>query len=164
MVLIYYGFAEHRKGIVDVMSSFGVKEPLRKEIIQSDFWYLSSLNRASSNMKYFHISQETLKQKRNVGEINTLRLRVLKTKNDFLFPNGAVQIKEICSGQNCIVGNFINCSKEKGTLYHGGHDLSIVSFRVPHPQKNEVAPPPPPPRNCNYAQPPSEKLNLQNFT
>ena len=31
MVLIYYGVAGHGKGIVDAMSSFGVKEPLRKE-------------------------------------------------------------------------------------------------------------------------------------
>ena len=107
MVLIYYGVAGHGKCIVDAMSSFGVKEPLRKEIIQSDFWYLSSLHifqfllekKASSNMKYFHISQDTLKQKRNVGKSNELMIKgCLKQHMISFFPNGAVKIKEnICS-------------------------------------------------------------------
>ena len=37
----YYGSAGHGRGLVDAMPSFGVKRPLRKEIMNFDF-YISS--------------------------------------------------------------------------------------------------------------------------
>ena len=40
-ILCYYGSAGHGRGLVDGMSSWGVKNPLRKEIINKDF-YVSS--------------------------------------------------------------------------------------------------------------------------
>ena len=41
-VLLFYGMAGHGKGLVDSMSSFGVKMPIRKAIVREDFWYKDS--------------------------------------------------------------------------------------------------------------------------
>ena len=41
-VICYYGVAGHGKGLVDSMSAWGVKTPLRKAIINQDFWYLNA--------------------------------------------------------------------------------------------------------------------------
>ena len=35
----YYGVAGHGWGLVDAMSSFGVKQPLKHEIITNDNWF-----------------------------------------------------------------------------------------------------------------------------
>ena len=40
-IIWYYGTPGHGKGAVDGMSSFGMKEPMRNAIIQSD-WYFSN--------------------------------------------------------------------------------------------------------------------------
>ena len=37
MVIVYYGVSGHGKGLVDAMSGFGVKGPLRREVITSNF-------------------------------------------------------------------------------------------------------------------------------
>ena len=37
-VIIYYGTSGHGCGLVDGMSSFGVKIPLRKEILNHVYW------------------------------------------------------------------------------------------------------------------------------
>ena len=41
--IIYFGVSGHGKGLVDTMSAFGVKGPLRKQIIiNKDFFFLSA--------------------------------------------------------------------------------------------------------------------------
>ena len=40
-VIVYYGVSGHGKGLVDAMSGFGVKQPVRKAIIQKD-WFFNS--------------------------------------------------------------------------------------------------------------------------
>ena len=37
-VIVYYGASGHRKGLVDAMSGFGVKGPLRKAVLTQDFF------------------------------------------------------------------------------------------------------------------------------
>ena len=44
---MYYGAAGHGRGLVDGMSSFGVKSPLQKEILTKDFFWTSSSELAS---------------------------------------------------------------------------------------------------------------------
>ena len=41
-VIAYYGVSGHGKGLVDAMSSFGVKQPLRKAIVERDFFFNSA--------------------------------------------------------------------------------------------------------------------------
>ena len=40
-VIIYYGASGHGRGLVDGMSSFGVKTPLRRQIINHDVYWSS---------------------------------------------------------------------------------------------------------------------------
>ena len=42
--LVYYGVAGHGKGLVDAMSSFGVKTLLREAVITNDFIYSSAFD------------------------------------------------------------------------------------------------------------------------
>ena len=41
-VILYYGVAGHGKGTVDAMSGFGVKDPIRKAIVQEDLFFNSA--------------------------------------------------------------------------------------------------------------------------
>ena len=41
-VILYYGVSGHGKGLVDAMSSFGLKGPLRKAVVLEDFSYRSA--------------------------------------------------------------------------------------------------------------------------
>ena len=41
-VLVYFGVSGHGKGLVDAMSGFGVKQPLRLAIIQQDIFFQSA--------------------------------------------------------------------------------------------------------------------------
>ena len=40
--IVYYGIAGHGKGLVDAMSGFGVKTPLRKAVVTNDFHFKTS--------------------------------------------------------------------------------------------------------------------------
>ena len=42
-IILYYGVNGHGRGLVDSMSGFGVKTPLRREIVTNDFMFNSSL-------------------------------------------------------------------------------------------------------------------------
>ena len=93
---IYYGVSGHGKGIVDAMSSFGVKEPLRKEIVQKDFWHTSSKDifnflskeKANEKMMYYHLPNEELEERRkNCGKFPIDGCR--KLHMIAFFPNGA---------------------------------------------------------------------------
>ena len=41
-VIVYYGASGHGKGLVDAMSGFGVKGPLRKAVITSDLHFTNA--------------------------------------------------------------------------------------------------------------------------
>ena len=58
MVIVYYGVSGHGKGLVDMMSGFGVKGPLRRAVITSNFSYSNAvdiynflIDKFSNNMK-----------------------------------------------------------------------------------------------------------------
>ena len=76
VIIVYCGVAGNGKDIVDAMSSFGAKDPLRKEIVRNDFWYTSSLDiynllvhkKSSVSMMYFHIPTNILEERRNTDE------------------------------------------------------------------------------------------------
>ena len=71
-----YGAAGHGKGLIDAMSSFGVKSIIRKDIVTHDVWFDSAEDisdylkrRNNGRMEYTAINQETVNQKRrNVRE------------------------------------------------------------------------------------------------
>ena len=58
-LIIYYGAAGHGRGLVDGMSSFGVKGPLRREIINADFWWTN----VSTLVSFFNSKENTMKNR-----------------------------------------------------------------------------------------------------
>ena len=72
-VVVYYGVLGHGKGLVDAMSGFGVKGPLRREVITSNFNYsnasdihqfLSSKFHNDDKKHYYYLESEKIKQER----------------------------------------------------------------------------------------------------
>ena len=67
-IIIYYGASGHGRGLVDAMSSFGLKGPLRKEIIANDYYWstahdlLEKLNKMEmlDNMIYKELSRNDI--------------------------------------------------------------------------------------------------------
>ena len=64
---MYYGVSGHGKGLVDAMSAFGAKGPLRRAVICNDFQYssadeitnmLAKLFKSDEKKKYFTIDEE----------------------------------------------------------------------------------------------------------
>ena len=72
VIILYYGVNDHGKGLVDAMSGFGVKTPLRWAIVMEDFMFntaleLTCLKKIFENDKnklYQYIPSELLKQMR----------------------------------------------------------------------------------------------------
>ena len=124
-VITYYGVSGHGKGLVDSMSSFGVKGPLRKVVVTGDFSYnkaedifhfLSSKFESDDSKNYFMIDPSEVAERRGKP--------ILKIKGCMKYhhmisyhPDGSVQAKiNICSCDVCTEGNFIHCPYEKGTI------------------------------------------------
>ena len=126
LVIAYYGASGHGKGLVDAMSGFGVKGPIRKAVITEDFHYeffhyecacdivllLKNLFHDDPHKQYFELSTD---------EISTIDETILKSVNIMkhhmvsFFPDGSVQIKiNMCSCENCLIGDFINCMFDPG--------------------------------------------------
>ena len=64
-IIRIYGAAGHGKGLIDAMSSFGVKAILRRDIISLDKWFANSAEivdylslRGDDRMKYVHIDEK----------------------------------------------------------------------------------------------------------
>ena len=120
IIIFYYGVSGHGKGLVDAMSGFGVKTPLRLAIVTNDFFYNNSkdicdylkLHCQADNRKYCHL--ETIERYENPTSLPLPRC--LKVHVIAYHPDGSIQTKEnICSCNNCLTGNLINCVVEKGS-------------------------------------------------
>ena len=112
-VIIYYGHSGHGKGLVDAMSSFGLKGPLLKAVI-----------RQSDNQKlYFDVPVEDIVSLRSDGGKPLKITGCVKDSYHMICfnPNGSILTKiNICSCYDCLEGKFMDCSLEKGKLLMGG--------------------------------------------
>ena len=70
-----YEVAGHGKGLIDAMSSFGVKAILRRGIVSHDCWFESSNNiceflssRCDSRMSYTNLDPKSIDEKRRNKE------------------------------------------------------------------------------------------------
>ena len=101
--MVYYGVSGHGKGLVDAMSSFGAKGPLRKAIVQKDFFFNSAsdiqnylLNELADipNTHYFEVDREKLDERR-VSDTEQLPIKHCIKQHMFAyFPDGSIQVKE----------------------------------------------------------------------
>ena len=125
-VVVYYGVSGHGKGLVDAMSGFGVKGPLRREVITSNFNYsnasdihqfLSSKFHNDDKKHYYYLESEKIKQERE----NKIPLPISKCREKHMisfFPDGSIQAKvNICSCPECLKGKFVKCLFEAGKVY-----------------------------------------------
>ena len=111
-VIVYYGVKGHGKGLVDAMSGFGVKTPLKRAIITEDFFFNKSvhLNRylqeinVSENRKYYHLNPMSRDTQRQELKIKDCQKQLMMA----FFYDGSIQIKEnLCSCNACLLGNFV---------------------------------------------------------
>ena len=125
-VLVYFGVSGHGKGLVDAMSGFGVKQPLRLAIIQQDIFFQSAdeihkyLKREMSSKpeRHYHLLRDDLlEEKRKLDRIE-LKIAGCQKQHMFaFFPNGQILMKEnLCSCRTCLLGQFIDCKVEKGIV------------------------------------------------
>ena len=128
-VILYYGVKGHGKGLVDSMSSFGVEEPLRREIINEDFWYQNSyeivqylktkcVDDRSKVYKVIDsddlISREERKKEYDLKIIGLEKLCMLSFSPDWTV-KGA---RYYCACSVCICGDFDECDTCIGKIYH----------------------------------------------
>ena len=125
-IIVYYGVSGHGKGLVDAMSGFGVKGPIRRAVVTKNFSfttakdiynYLYNLFKIDEQKEYYLVTPETIHSKRSNDKLKIDRCIPLHM---FCYsPNGSIQLKrQICSCCMCKVGKFIECSDEKGVIVY----------------------------------------------
>ena len=133
-VILYYGVEGHGKGLVDAMGSFGVKQPIRQEIIRTDFWYRKASDLVSFlRMKYIddpskiykEVDQLDLLSKQNdhfgLGECKIPGM--VKMRMISFFPDGTIKgANDYCSCQNCLAGHFNKCDRCDGCIIIDNED------------------------------------------
>ena len=104
-VIVYYGVSGHGMGFVDATSGFGVKGPLRRSVITSNFCYGNSLDiynhltetLSNDDKKHcFVLDPETIAKRRN--DKQPLPIKLCREKHMISFsPDGSLQTKiNIC--------------------------------------------------------------------
>ena len=121
-IILYYGINGHRKGLVDAMSGFGVKSPLRRAIVTNDFLFntaeelelfLKETFKDDDRKYYKTISSDFIEQCHKTKGIGVVIDGCQKARMISLFPNGDWQIKRhLCNCKFCIVGEFTMCQKD----------------------------------------------------
>ena len=127
--MVYYGAAGHGKGLVDAMSGFGVKGPLRKAVVTENLSYSSSeeihsylqqLFQIDDKKHYYLLSESETEEKRKTKA--PLVVQGCQKFHMIAFhPNGSVQTKlNMCLCDDCFKGNFIDCLLEPGNMLSRG--------------------------------------------
>ena len=127
-IIVYYGVSGHGKGLVDAMSAFGVKTPLRRAVVTEDFHYggaedicnyLRNKFREDDKKNYYLIDLETTAELRKSKESFKIKCCQKQHMLSF-FPSGEVQGKiNLCSCEKCVIGKFTQCLSEKGIFITG---------------------------------------------
>ena len=123
------------RGLVDGMSSFGVKGPIRRLIITDNFFYTTAADLVAkllihmNNANYYYKTVDSSSFRRlrkNREELVIAGCR--KTRMLSFFPNGSVQKKRhMCSCESCLQGEFEECVLDAGdskVIYEDGVDES----------------------------------------
>ena len=100
-LISYFGPSGHGKGLVDAMSGFGVKGPLKRAVINNDFSYRSAeeiytmLNSHFANCEWKHYKLITLDEfEEQSKKKSALPIPKCQEKHMFaFFPDGSLQAK-----------------------------------------------------------------------
>ena len=108
-----YGAAGHGKGVIDAMSSFGVKNVLRHDIVTQDVFFNTSeeiydyLTIKNTNYYYENISAEILAKKRGGKKVSKEIPNCMKQHLMVFAPNTDVKTKEyLCDSTACLQLKF----------------------------------------------------------
>ena len=119
-----YGASGHGKGVIDGMSSFGVKNVLRKDIVTHDVFFNSSeeitdyLTVKCPHYSYTNIPSHDVVKSRIENDENYLKIEPCMINHLMVFrPNKSVLCKEyLCSCDSCLELKFDECiSHEEST-------------------------------------------------
>ena len=156
IVLLFYGVSGHGKGLVDSMSSFGVKGPIRDDILLKDFWYQNSedlkehlsLRFFDDNTKNYYVLDPVDLVKRDEEKMNLER--ELNGCNQMMMmsfhPDGKILgARNYCSCDNCLVGTFDAC--DDNTCDAGIYNRKKGKFVKPGNREYNLI------QECEYEEP-----------
>ena len=116
IIIFYYGVTGHGKGLVDAMSGFGVKGPLRRAVLTIEnfdyktaddiYNFLIKLFENDVTKHYYLIHPDTIKSKK-IPKNSPLPIKGCQ---------GILTKTNICSCANCLVGKFMSCNDGKGSV------------------------------------------------
>ena len=118
-IIRIYGAAGHGKGLIDAMSSFGVKSILRQNIIANDWWFNNSSDicehleaRCNPRMRYTSLSPQYTNEKRE----NQITRKIIGCNAMHFFvyePNSKTVLRReyLCDCQSCLNLDFGSCEE-----------------------------------------------------
>lgn len=131
-VILYYGVNGHGRGLVDAMSGFGVKSPLRRKIVTEDFFFETADELCEFLQETF--SDDDTKTYTTISTVNLQKLRrktngvpidgCQKARMIALLPDGTFQLRQrLCICEFCSIGKFDQCvaggdPKNKSGVYY----------------------------------------------
>ena len=123
-IVSIYGTSGHGKRLVNAMSGFGVKAPIRRAVLTEDFSYrkakdifdyLALLFGNDINKHYILVDGDEIQ---DVKHSVSRSYKIKKCRSLHLiayFPDGSIQTKQhLCSCAECVVGNFSDCNLNPG--------------------------------------------------
>ena len=115
IILWFYGAPGHGRGLVDAMSSFGCKQPLRRHILATDKWFATAYEMVEYLKKHFKERHDNTKEHYHVDESVTASKRQ-KEKEEF--------VMSPCRAYHLIAVN--NDGEFKKLLYYKGEELQSI--------------------------------------
>ena len=116
-----YGVSGHGKGLVNAMSGFGVKSPLRKAVVTEDVFYDNANDILTYLNSQFSKDSTKMHYEINSEEINSVTSSAVIIKDVrkqhiiAFYPEGKINVKEnICSCYKCLHGDPLNYQFEPG--------------------------------------------------
>ena len=130
-IILYYGVNGHGRGLVDAMSGFGVKSPLRRLIIVEEYFFNTADELCSKMVDVFAEDVETGQKMYKVIPISDLNQQRRTTKGIEIagcqkarmisfFPDRAYHLRQrLCNCQHCSIGQFDKCEEIEEIVRNG---------------------------------------------
>lgn len=132
-IIRIYGAAGHGKGIIDAMSSFGVKAILRQTIIGTDSWFkdseemvefLAEQKKCDTKFVYRNIypndlSIHRLTKKKSIKIVGCSKIHLLcfRKEKEILLKN------VLCNCENCLMLQFDKCNKTETEMQNAAYNV-----------------------------------------
>ena len=122
-IVSFYGTSGHGQGLVDAMSCFGVKAPIRRAVLTEDlsyrndkyiFDYLTLLFGNDINKHYILLDGDEIQDLKN-SVSGSYKVKKCGSLHISYFQDGSILTKQhLCSCAECVVRNFIDYNLNPG--------------------------------------------------